>query len=31
LEGNRGICNPSPYYVANPTEDRRSAKRRARP
>jgi len=30
LGGNRGFCNPSPYYVANATEHRRSA-RRARP
>jgi Protein of unknown function (DUF3551) len=30
LAGNLGFCNPSPYYVANPTEHRRSAKRRAR-
>ena len=31
LAGNRGFCNPSPYYVANATEHRRSAKRRAFP
>jgi len=31
LAGNRGFCNPSPYYVANATEHRRSAKRRALP
>jgi hypothetical protein len=31
LAGNRGFCNPSPYYVANPTEHKRPAKRRARP
>jgi hypothetical protein len=31
LAGNRGFCNPSPYYVANATEHRRSVKRRARP
>jgi hypothetical protein len=31
LAGNRGFCNPSPYYVANPTERGRSAQRRARP
>jgi hypothetical protein len=31
LAGNRGFCNPSPYYVANTTEYRRSAKRHARP
>ena len=30
LAGNRGFCNPSPYYVANATEHRRSAQRRAR-
>ena len=30
LAGNRGFCNPSPYYVANATEHRRPAKRRAR-
>ena len=30
LGGNRGFCNPSPYYVGNNTEERRSAKRRAR-
>ena len=30
LGGNRGFCNPSPYYGANATEHRRSA-RRARP
>jgi uncharacterized protein DUF3551 len=30
LGGNRGFCNPSPYYVANATEHRRST-RRARP
>ena len=29
LAGNRGFCNPSPYYVPNATEYRRSAKRRA--
>jgi hypothetical protein len=29
LAGNRGFCNSSPYYVANTTEHRRSAKRRA--
>lgn len=27
LGGNRGFCNPSPYYVANATEHRRSARR----
>jgi len=31
LAGNRGTCNPSPYYIANATEHRHSAKRRARP
>jgi uncharacterized protein DUF3551 len=31
LAGNKGFCNPSPYYVANATEHRRSAQRRARP
>ncbi len=31
LAGNRGFCNPSQYYVANATEHRPSAKRRARP
>jgi hypothetical protein len=31
LAGNRGFCNPSPYYVANAAEHTRSAKRRARP
>jgi hypothetical protein len=31
LAGNRGFCNPSPYYVANAAGDTRSAKRRARP
>jgi Protein of unknown function (DUF3551) len=32
LAGNRGTCNPSPYYVANDaTERTRSGKRRARP
>jgi hypothetical protein len=31
LAGNRGTCNPSPYYVANAAEHRRSAKRRTRP
>ena len=28
LAGNRGWCNPNPYFVAAPTEVRRSAKRR---
>jgi hypothetical protein len=31
LAGNRGFCNPSPYYVANAAGPTRSAKRRARP
>ena len=31
LAGNRGFCNPNPYYAANAAEPRRSAKRRARP
>jgi hypothetical protein len=31
LAGSRGFCNPSPYYVADDTEHKRSAKRRARP
>ena len=31
LAGNRGTCNPSPYYAANAAEHTRSAKRRARP
>jgi hypothetical protein len=31
LAGNRGSCNPSPYYVANAAEHTRSTKRRARP
>jgi hypothetical protein len=30
LGGNRGFCNPSPYYVPNTTEYRPSAKRRPR-
>jgi Protein of unknown function (DUF3551) len=30
LAGNRGWCNPNPYFVANPIEYRRSTKRRAR-
>jgi len=30
LAGNRGWCNPSPYFVDRPTEDRRFGKRRAR-
>ena len=30
LAGNRGFCNPSPYYAANAAESKRSAKRRVR-
>ncbi len=30
LAGNRGFCNPSPYYVAGAAGQSRSAKRRAR-
>jgi len=30
LGGNRGFCNPSPYYVPNATEHTRSAKHRGR-
>ena len=31
LGGNRGFCNPSPYYVANAAGYTRSAKHRASP
>jgi hypothetical protein len=31
LGGNRGFCNPSPYYVANAAGYPRSAKRRVPP
>jgi len=31
LAGNRGWCNPSPYYVPGAADQRRAAKRRARP
>ena len=31
LAGNRGWCNPSPYYVAGSAEQRQTRKRRARP
>ena len=31
LAGNRGFCNPSPYYVAGSAEQRQTQKRRARP
>ena len=27
LAGNRGWCNPSPYYVARPTETKQAKKR----
>jgi hypothetical protein len=30
LAGNRGWCNPSPYYVPGAADARRPAKRRAR-
>ena len=30
ITGNRGWCNPNPYFVAGPTENRRSEKRRVR-
>lgn len=30
LTGNRGWCNLNPYFVAGPTENRRSEKRRVR-
>jgi hypothetical protein len=30
LAGNRGWCNPNPYFVAHATETRRLAKRHAR-
>jgi Protein of unknown function (DUF3551) len=29
IAGNRGFCNPSPYYVAGSAEQRRTRKRRA--
>ena len=29
LAGNRGFCNPSPYYVAGYAEQRQTRKRRA--
>jgi hypothetical protein len=31
LAGNRGWCNPNPYFVAAPTAQKRFGKRRARP
>ena len=31
LAGNRGFCNPSPYYVAGYAEQRQARKRRAPP
>ena len=31
LAGNRGFCNPSPYYVAGSAEQGQSRNRRARP
>jgi Protein of unknown function (DUF3551) len=31
LAGNRGFCNPSPYYVAGSAEQRQTRNRRARP
>ena len=31
LAGNRGWCNPNPYFVSEPTERRHPRKRRARP
>jgi len=31
LAGNRGTCNPSPYYVAGSAEQTQTRKRRARP
>jgi hypothetical protein len=31
LAGNRGFCNPSPYYVAGYAEQRQARKRHARP
>ena len=30
LSGNRGFCNPSPYYVAGSAEQRQTRKRNAR-
>jgi uncharacterized protein DUF3551 len=31
LAGNRGTCNPSPYYVPGSAEQRQTRSRRARP
>ena len=31
LAGNRGWCNPNPYFVTDPTERRHARKRRPRP
>ena len=31
VAGNRGFCNPNPYFVAAPAEQKRSGKHRARP
>jgi hypothetical protein len=31
VAGNRGWCNPNPYFVAGSTEHKSSEKRRARP
>ena len=31
LAGNRGFCNPSPYYVAGSAQQSQTVKRRARP
>jgi Protein of unknown function (DUF3551) len=31
LAGNKGFCNPSPYYVAGSAEQRQTRNRRARP
>ena len=30
VAGNRGFCNPNPYFVAGPAESGRSEKRRVR-
>jgi hypothetical protein len=30
VAGNRGFCNPNPYFVAGPTESGRAEKRRVR-
>ena len=31
LAGNRGWCNPNPYFVAAPVKQKRSGRRHARP